>query len=149
MQQPRKKTSQKDAPQKAAQRNNTARKIAFDILLRVERDGSYSNLLLDSKLKDGNLSGKDAALLTTLVYGVLENLICLDFFISHFAKRSASKIQPEVRCILRLGAYQLIFLDRVSASAAVGVSVELAENLRRSLCGGVCQCRVEADFRKP
>lgn len=112
------------------------RAAALEILLRVEKDGSYSNLLLNARINEENYSGQDAAFLTTLVYGVLENLICLDFFISHFAKRSASKIQPKIRNILRIGAYQLIFLDRVPASAAVGESVKLAKNCGAAFASG-------------
>ena len=106
----------------------TPRKAALEILLRVEKDKGYSNLLIDTQLESGGIKGRDAAFLTTLVYGVLENMICLDFFISHFAKRGAKNIEPSVLNILRLGAYQLIFLDRVPASAAVGESVELAKD---------------------
>jgi 16S rRNA (cytosine967-C5)-methyltransferase len=123
-------------PKNTMPNQQSPRKIALEILLRIEKDGSYSNLLLDSRIKEGNLTGKDTAFLTTLVYGVLENLICLDFFISHFAKRSAAKIQPEVHGILRLGVYQLVFLDRVPASAAVGESVELTKVCKVAYASG-------------
>lgn len=108
-------------------RNTEPRLMALEILLRVEKDKGYSNLLIDSQLEANGITGRDAAFLTTLVYGVLENMICLDFFISHFAKRGAREIEPVVLGILRLGAYQLMFLDRVPASAAVSESVELAK----------------------
>lgn len=130
------KTSRDTVPQNVVPNKQSPRKIALEILLRIEKDGSYSNLLLDSRIKEGNLTGKDTAFLTTLVYGVLENLICLDFFISHFAKRSAAKIQPEVHGILRLGVYQLVFLDRVPASAAVGESVELTKVCKVAYASG-------------
>lgn len=118
------------------EKKENPRRVALDILLRVEKDKGYSNLLLDSKIKSGNLSRHDAAFLTNLVYGVLENQICLDFFISHFAKRSAAKIQPKILNILRLGAYQIIFLDKVPAPAAVGESVELAKGCGESFASG-------------
>lgn len=116
---------------------STPRGAALSILLRVERDGGYSNLLLDSLLSAGRLEGRDAAFLTVLVYGVLENEICLDYFLSHFAKRSVKDLDPAVRGILRLGAYQLIFLDRVPAAAAVGESVELAKAASKRASGFV------------
>lgn len=112
------------------------RKAALEILLRVEKEGSYSNLLLNARLNEEHYGGQDAAFLTTLVYGVLENLICIDFFISHFAKRSASKMQPKILNILRIGAYQLIFLDKVPASAAVAESVKLAKSCGASFASG-------------
>jgi 16S rRNA (cytosine967-C5)-methyltransferase len=141
MQPPRNGNVHKNVPHENVPRNivpnkKSPRKIALEILLRIEKDGSYSNLLLDSKLKEGGLTSQDGAFLTTLVYGVLENLICLDFFISHFAKRSAAKIQPEVRCILRLGVYQLVFLDRVPASAAAYESVELTKLCKAAYASG-------------
>lgn len=120
----------------AALKHTAPRKAALEILLRVEKEKSYSNLLLDARLKEENYNGQDAAFLTTLVYGVLENLICLDFFISHFAKRSASKMQSKILSILRIGAYQLIFLDRVPASAAVAEAVKLAKNCGASFASG-------------
>jgi 16S rRNA (cytosine967-C5)-methyltransferase len=117
----------KTAPQNNGKSNKSPRNKALEILTRVEKDKGYSNLLIDSQLESGDIKGRDAAFLTTLVYGVLENMICLDFFISSFANRRAKDINPIVLNILRLGAYQLIFLDRVPASAAVAESVELAK----------------------
>lgn len=117
-------------------KHTAPRKAALEILLRVEKEKSYSNLLLNARIKEENYSGQDAAFLTTLVYGVLENLICLDFFISNFAKRNASKMQPKLLNILRIGAYQLIYLDRVPASAAVGESVKLAKSCGASFASG-------------
>lgn len=105
----------------------TPRKMALDILLKVEKNKSYSNLLIDSQLNESEMKGRDAAFLTALVYGVLENLICLDYFISHFSSRKAAKLDPVVKNILRLGAYQLIFLTHVPVHAAVSESVDLAK----------------------
>lgn len=125
---PRKTEQSRNVPGIDAQGKASPRKAALDILQRVEKDKGFSNLLIDSQLETGGIKGRDAAFLTTLVYGVLENMICLDFFISHYAKRGAKNIEPAVLNILRLGAYQLIFLDRVPASAAVGEAVELAKD---------------------
>jgi len=103
------------------------RKIALDIVMRIDNDHSYSNLLLDATLERESLDGRDAAFVTALVYGVIENLICLDYMITHFAGRSAAKLQPKVHNILRLGAYQLVFMDKVPESAAVDSSVRLTK----------------------
>lgn len=114
----------------------SVRKIALDVLLKVEKNKSYSNLLVNSYLEKGNLPERDAAFLTALVYGVLENAICLDYFISHFASRSAAKLDPPVRTILRMGAYQLIFLTHVPSHAAVSESVELAKKCGAARASG-------------
>lgn len=106
---------------------SSPRRVALNILNRIEKDKSYSNILIDSQLQAFKIEGRDAAFVTTLVYGVLENEICLDFFISRYANRSARDIEPAILNVLRLGAYQLIFLDRVPASAAVSESVKLAK----------------------
>lgn len=103
------------------------RKTALDILLRVDTDGSYSNLALDAALEKARLSGRDASFVTALVYGVTERRLTLDYWITAFARRPVSKIQPVLRNILRLGICQLIFLDKVPGPAAVNESVELAK----------------------
>lgn len=103
------------------------RAIALKILQRVEEDKSYSNLLLNSKLKEVSLSKRDIAFLTTLVYGVIEKQFTLDFFISKFAKRSAKEIESTTLNILRLGTFQILFLDKVPSSAAVNEAVRLAK----------------------
>lgn len=104
------------------------RKAALDTLTRVFRDQSYSNLALDTALKAGGLPPRDEALATALTYGVIERRLTLDYFISHFAKRPCSKISPLPLNILRLGAYQLMYMNKIPASAAVNESVKLAKN---------------------
>lgn len=115
---------------------SSPRHMALKILNRIDKDKGYSNLLIDSQLETSKVVGRDAAFITMLVYGVLENMICLDFFISRFAKRSARDIEPTILNILRLGAYQLIFLDRVPASAAVSESVKLAKSCQAAYASG-------------
>ena len=106
----------------------TPRKAALEIIMRIDKEQSYSNLILDNTLEKLRLDSRDAAFVTSLVYGVLENLICLDAMISHFAHRDAAKLQPTVRSILRLGAYQMIFMDKVPPRSAVDESVRLAKS---------------------
>ena len=90
-----------------------ARYAALKILLRVNEQQGYSNLLLNSTLKELNLAAKDKAFASSLVYGVLERQITLDYIIAHFSNRRLHTMEPLVRNALRLGAYQLIYLDRV------------------------------------
>jgi 16S rRNA (cytosine967-C5)-methyltransferase len=102
------------------------RKIAFDILRRVD-EGAYADLALDAALKAASaMDPRDRGLVTELVYGVLRLRGRLDFVLSRFCRKPLSKVEPKVLCLLRLGAYQLLMLDRVPARAAVHETVELA-----------------------
>ena len=103
------------------------RKIALDILTKWEKSGQYSNIALDSALKKNELNAPDRGLLTALSYGVIEKKITLDYIIDSLS-RTPDKIDADVRNILRLGLYQLIFLDKIPAHAAVNESVSLAKN---------------------
>lgn len=102
------------------------RQTALTTLTRCDRDGSYSNLALDAAIKAGNFSPADRGLLTTLVYGVIERRITLDYILNGLSDRSPEQIDPQVRNILRLGLYQLRYLDRIPAHAAINESVSLA-----------------------
>lgn len=102
------------------------RQTALAVLTRCDRDGSYSNLALDAAIRAGNFAPADRALLTTLVYGVIERRVTLDYLINRLSDRSADQIDPQVRGILRLGLYQLRYLDRIPPHAAINESVSLA-----------------------
>ena len=101
------------------------RELAISILVKVQ-EGSYSNLLLNQYLTD-DLPQKDRALVTQLVYGVIQNKLFLDHIISQFSKISLSKLNPFVKNAIRLGIYQVLFLDRVPDFAAVNESVNLVK----------------------
>lgn len=102
------------------------RAIALDTLLRIERNHSYANLSLDADLRKHPLSPADKRLLTVLVYGVVETKLTLDHIIAHLSSRPIGELDPKVLMILRLGVYQLRFLDRIPPHAAVSESVALA-----------------------
>jgi 16S rRNA (cytosine967-C5)-methyltransferase len=100
-----------------------ARRTAFEILRRVESEGAYASLLLaalDIRLRDD-----DRGLCHELVLGVLRRQLWLDRTLEHFANRRMEKVDLAVRLALRLGLYQLRFLSRIPASAAVNESVNL------------------------
>ncbi|GIU81777.1 MAG: 16S rRNA (cytosine(967)-C(5))-methyltransferase RsmB [Acidobacteria bacterium] len=103
-----------------------ARIAAFKVLRRVERDKAFSSILLPQV--EAELSPKDKKLCHKICLGVLRNKIFLDEIIKTFARDK--KIDLEIRIILRMGLYQLIFLDKVPSHAAVSESVNLAE-----ICG--------------
>ena len=107
------------------------RALALSTLLRIEETKSYANLSLDSALKQNPLTDADRRLFTVLVYGVIERKLTLDFIISLVASRPLSEIDERTQMILRLGLYQLRFLDRVPPHAAVNESVSLASRRTR------------------
>lgn len=124
--------------------SKSARQSAFEILFKVERSGAYSNLALDAYLSATDTEHGESALLTALVYGVLERLITLDYNISLYLRQPVKKLKPEVLVALRLGAYQLLFMDKIPVSAAVNESVKLVKNNRAQFAAGL----VNAVLRK-
>ncbi|HKO44687.1 MAG TPA: 16S rRNA (cytosine(967)-C(5))-methyltransferase RsmB [Pyrinomonadaceae bacterium] len=112
---------------------SAARRAAFEVLRRVE-DGAFASVLLASKEENLNLA--DRALTHELVLGVLRNQLWLDRLADHYSTRKSEQLDIEVRLILRLGLYQLRFLSRVPASAAVNESVNLAGVARKRSAGG-------------
>ena len=96
-----------------------SRQIAFEALYKIFYDDAYSNLALDSAISNSDIA---KPFVTRLVYGVVERKITLDEIISRYCE----KPKPKVFVILRMGVYQLYFMDKVPVSAAINESVELA-----------------------
>ena len=107
-----------------------ARAAAFDILLRVERESSYASELLHSRTY-GQLTAIDHSLTTELVMGVLRWRSLLDSQIAERSSQPLFKLDLEILTALRLGLYQLRWLDRIPASAALNESVELVKRARK------------------
>ena len=105
------------------------RRAAFDILLRIEKEKSFADILIDNELSKDIIKGADRGLLTELVYGVLRRQGTLDYIIGQFSKQRTDKLELYVLLLLRLGLYQCFFLDRVPVSAAVNETVKLAKEL--------------------
>lgn len=103
----------------------SARKTAFDALIRIERDAAFTNLLLEKALRQSGLSPTDKAFVSALVLGVTERKITLDYELSLYLSKPLKKLKPEVLTVLRLGAYQIFYMDKVPNSAAVNESVKL------------------------
>ena len=104
-----------------------ARRLAFEVLLRVESSEAFADVLLARRLADASLAPREQALATRLVYGTLAWQGRLDFHLAQLLRDMAvDHLDPPVRAALRLGLYQLLFLDRVPAYAAVDASVRLA-----------------------
>jgi 16S rRNA (cytosine967-C5)-methyltransferase len=109
---------------------SAARLAAFEILLRVEKQGAYASELLHSERLTA-LSDADRGLCTELVMGALRWQSALDDDIQVVSSQKLNRIDTEVLVALRLGAYQLRFLDRIPAHAAVNESVELVKRARK------------------
>lgn len=103
------------------------RELALEALCRVEEQGSYSGLTLNALLTEANLPRSDAALATVLVYGTIQRLLTIDYVLASRVKGWPRKIEPWVRCLLRLSYYQLRWLDRIPAHAAVDEAVRIAK----------------------
>ncbi len=104
----------------------TARESAFLSLQKYENSGVYSNIELSYAIERGHLEGAEKALYTALFYGVIERKLTLDYYISKLSDRKDEEIDLNVRIILRMGLYQLIYMDKIPESAAVNESVKLA-----------------------
>ena len=109
-----------------------ARTAAFDILLRIERDFAYSSVLLPQY--ESRLSEKDRGLCHELVLGVLRRRLYLDRIAAVLSKNR--RLDMEVSVAIRLGLFQLIYLDRVPSHSAINESVNLAERARKSSAKG-------------
>ncbi len=107
--------------------NNTKspRALAHASLLSCEANERYSNLEIDSGLRNVTLSDADKGLYTRLVYGVIERRITLDYVIDRYAKTKTPDMEPAVRMALRMGMYQLLYMDRIPSFAAVSETVDL------------------------
>ena len=114
-----------------------ARQTAFDILSKIQKDSSYSNLTIDSFLASVCLDEVDSAFVSALVYGVLESSFTLDYQLAANLKQPLKKLKPQVLTVLRLGAYQLLFMDKVPESAAVNESVKLIKANGCSFASGL------------
>jgi len=106
---------------------SSPRQAAFHTLLRIDKERSYADILIDQELKEGGLAGPDRGLYTELVYGTLRKQGTLDHIIGQFSKTPPLKLEKIVLLLLRLGLYQMFFLDRVPVSAAVNETVNLTK----------------------
>ncbi len=107
-----------------SKRNKTVREAALDVIIAVDKNQSYSNLLLHSVIEKNELPQKDIGLLTELTYGTIQRKMTLDFYLAPFIK---GKLDDWVRQLLRLSLYQLVYLDRIPDRAVFYEAVEIAK----------------------
>ncbi len=104
-----------------------ARQTAFHALSKMERDNAYSNLLLPEIAAAEDLSRRDMLLAYRIVKTVLERKITIDYNLSLYLTQPLKKLKPQVLTILRMGASQLLFMDKIPPSAAINESVKLSK----------------------
>lgn len=122
----------------------SARQIAFEILVKIEKDKAYSNLAIDSAVKAYCHNSTDCAFISRIVYGVVERKITLDYIISTHLSQPVKRLKTPVLTVLRMGVYQLVFSDKIPDSAAVNESVKLVKDNKCSYAAGL----VNAVLRK-
>jgi 16S rRNA (cytosine967-C5)-methyltransferase len=123
-----------------------AREIAFRVLTRVHGGGFASDLLRREAEK---ADPRDASLAETIVFGCLRYQGQLDFLIEHFSGRSGMKLDQEVRIALRMGLYQLRYLERIPAHAAVTESVDIVKRAHKRSAAGLVNAVLRKVNRKP
>ena len=117
--------------------SKNARQLAFEILLKIEKDKAYSNLTVDSVLSSSTLDTRDKAFVSNLVYGVTERRITLDYQLSQYLTQPLKKLKLQVLIILRMGVYQIFYMDKVPDSAAVNESVKLSKENKLSFASSL------------
>ena len=113
-----------------------ARKVAVLALQKIFVDGAYSNIAVNSYLKESDLTKEDKALATALIYGVLDRKITLDYVISSFAKTPIKKLSPFTLNVLRTALFQIMYMDKIPESAAVNEAVKLIKKSKESRNSG-------------
>ena len=108
--------------------SKSSRQLAYEALMRVEREQAYSNITLNLIFSEENADMRDKAFASVLFYGVIEKKLLLDYNLSQFSDKPINKLDTEMLVILRMGLYQLFFMNSVPAAAAVNESVKLCKD---------------------
>lgn len=112
-----------------------SREIAYKVLLDIEKNKNYSNMAINKHFKDVKLSNQDRGLATEIIYGVIENKYYIDYMIDKLSKVKTNKMEIYVKTLLRMGIYQIMFLNSISDYAAVNETVNLAKKKNSKVSG--------------
>lgn len=126
-----------------------ARETAVRILQEVQENGAYANVALAQALRREDLNETDRRFVTELVYGAAKAGETLDWILRRYVNRPLRKIPPIIRQILRLGLYQLFYLNKVPASAACNTSVDLAKRYGHKGTAGFVNAVLRTAVREP
>lgn len=126
---------------------STSRQLVMKLLVKMSKNQAYSNILLDDALSKSDLSAQDKKFSAALFYGVCERIITLDKIIEKYSSKRSDKLSDEVRSILRMGIYQLLYMDSVPESAAVNESVNLAKGNKNPAISGFINALLRSFIR--
>lgn len=114
-----------------------ARKIVYELLAKTEEGGAYSKIALDSAFEQNKLSERDKGFTAAMFYGILERRMTLDYVIRAYSSKEFDKLDKSVVQLLRMGLYQLLYMDSVPESAAVNETVALASPHQKGFVNAV------------
>jgi 16S rRNA (cytosine967-C5)-methyltransferase len=106
--------------------NYQLRSIIADVLFRVEKNKSFSHILIDHEIRANHFLAKDAALFTEIVYGTVQRQMTIDYYLEKFIKKN-KKLDLFIKVLLRMSIYQMVFLDKVPDHAIIHEAVEVAK----------------------
>ena len=124
-----------------------ARRMAVEALLKVNNDNAYSNITLNNLLKNSDASDNDKALTTALFYGVLDRRITLDYVLDSLTKTPFKKVNFFTAEVMRVGLYQIMYMDRIPNSAAVDEAVKLIKKSKEHRNSGFVNAVLRAAIR--
>lgn len=113
-----------------------SRELAFKVLVDIESNNNYSNISINKHFKNVDISNNERGLATEIIYGVVEKKIYLDYIINKLSKIKVQKLSNYVKIFLRMGIYQIVFLD-ISDYASVNETVNLAKKYDKKSSGFV------------
>ncbi|MGI5825601.1 MAG: 16S rRNA (cytosine(967)-C(5))-methyltransferase RsmB [Bacillota bacterium] len=125
------------------------RKAALLVLYKVEQEGAFSNIALNAQMKRSEMSALDKGLATELVYGTLRNRGTLDYILKLFLTKPLEKLPLWILLILRLGLYQIKYMDKIPDSAAINESVKLAKKYGHQGTAGLVNGTLRNILRHP
>lgn len=114
--------------------NKTAREQIVDLLIEIEKEDSYAQLVLKRALQD--IDAKDKGFVTEVVYGTLKYQIKLDYILNQFSKTPVHRMKPLIRNLMRMSLYQMLYLDKVPTSAIVNEAVKIAKKRKFQTLSG-------------
>lgn len=126
-----------------------ARETAMKVLQEVHEKGAYANVALAQALRRTELADQDRRFVTELVYGAVKAGGTLDWIMRRYVNRPLGKIPPVIRAILRLGLYQIFYLDKVPPSAACNTAVDLAKKYGHKGVAGFVNAVLRTAVREP
>ena len=125
------------------------RMLALELLLKAEKSKQYSNIALDHALEESDLCDVDKKLASILFYGVTERKITLDHRISELSSRRVDELDGKVLCALRIGLYQLIYLDRIPPHAAINETVALCPKKSAGFVNAILRAHTRTPMTAP